>query len=355
LKLLVLSAVRKKGEQKMVAVPIYSQNTGKRSKNMNIGKHIVTWFVIAILLSCSNIVMAEKDKDINSAITDMMEKIKDKKEAKDLSESQLKNADANVVLSILEFYEKSPLDISKIMAYRQEFRLANLQPLKEVRREVARRFVREYIDPNSDIKASIYGYLSKFAAEDYDTQAKSLIRQNLGKNTRGGEMIKLIGIADIVEEQSYLEKLLIDEMAYQVEADKKSERKWCYTSGWRSRLALSRMGNKEDINKCITLIEREIDDTNDFRLLDDLGYIRQPEAIESLKKYFMSDLKLSPTNPGMAGEPFSNYLMPILDDNLKNFPVKKGETEKGARYYTYEEIELCRKWMSEQKEWKIIR
>jgi len=82
-----------------------------------------------------------------------------------------------------------------------------------------------------------------------------------------------------------------------------------------------------------------------------VAYIRRPEAMEYLRQHFLSDARLSPTNPGVLGEPVSNYLMSVLADCLSNFPVKRKE----ARNYTKEEVDLCRKWISEQIKWDIIR
>lgn len=310
---------------------------------------------MVILISYSNIITAEKINDINSTITTMMEKIKNKQEPNEITDAQLENADPNIVLSILESYEKNSDDMVKRTAYREQFRLAQLQPYPKIKQEVVKRLIKELFDPNSNINPYPYGFLLKFKAEDFDQAAKDLIRQNLKRNNRRGETIMLVGIANITEEQPCLEELLIDELAYQQKADKTGEKRWCFTLGWYARLALARMGVPKDINKCVTLLEEEIDieiDTGrNFRLFEKLGYIRQPGAIESLKKYLMLNERFKGTNPGMQGEPIANYVNDILTQSLANYPIKRRED----RSYTEKEIELARKWISEQKEWKIIR
>jgi len=322
---------------------------------MNNQKYIGALFVMVMLLSHSYIATAEEGSDINSAITTMMEKMRSKQEPNELSEAQLKSTDPNIILSILTPYEKSPFDMVKRTAYRQEFRLAHLQPSLEVRQEVVKRFVKELTDPNSNINPYPYECLLKFKAADFNSSTKALIRLSLDKKGRKGELVRLVGVANIIEEQPRLGKLLIDELAYQAEADKTGERKWYLTLGWSARLALARTGVEENIDRCVSLIEQEIDkaidESKNFRLFDDLGYIRQPAAIESLRKYLMRDERFRGTNPGMFGEPISNYANDILAASLANYPIKRRED----RIYKQEEIELCRKWMSEQKEWKIIR
>ena len=43
--------------------------------------------------------------------------------------------------------------------------------------------------------------------------------------------------------------------------------------------------------------------------------------------------------------------MHILAESIQGYPVN----QKRARNYTEEEIELCRKWMADKANWKIIR
>jgi hypothetical protein len=150
-----------------------------------------------------------------------------------------------------------------------------------------------------------------------------------------------------------LEKLLIGEMRHQARVQKGAAGfTWYYTAGWAARLARARMGVREDIERCLELVE-SVQDANErvLRLFHDVGYIRQPQAIEYLKTYFLSDLRLPPTNSGELGEPVANYLMPILANALRDFPVASRE----GRTYSEEERETCRKWMAEQKGWDIIR
>ncbi|MFA5239262.1 MAG: hypothetical protein WC476_06090 [Phycisphaerae bacterium] len=270
-----------------------------------------------------------------------------------ISEEQLRTADPRQVLNLLGKYENDPCEPVRDRAYWQEVHFAKLRPEPWIKQEVVFRLAKALIDPNTELGGRISSRLLSFTEKDFSPAAKELIRQNLKTNNRKGETIMLVGVANIIEEQPRLEGLLIDELAYQAEADKTGKMPWYFTLGWRAHLALARMGVKEDVDKCVGLIEQEIDNNKNWRLLHDLGYIRQPEAIESLKKYFLSDLKLPPMKPdGWGAESYSRYIMPILDENLSNFPIKQ---KKSRGFYTKEEIELCRKWMSEQKEWKIIR
>lgn len=320
---------------------------------MNKRKYIVICFVIVMTLSRSDIVFAEKVSDINSTITTMMEKIQNKQEPNMFTDEQLRKAEPNIVLSILAIYEESPFEMVKRTAYQQEFRLAYLRPTPAVRQKVVERFVKEFVDPNPTINISPYPYgcLLKFRAEDFSPLAKEMLRQNLNINNRRGRTVMLIGTANIQEELPRLKKLLIDEVAYQ--ADPNRHTKWYHTLGWKARLARARMGVKEDIDNCIKLADMELKGKPPriLHLFHDIGYIRQPGAIDFLMTYVFSDERLSQVKPTAPGEPVASYVMGILVDCLEDFPIKKRE----QRGYSQEDIELCRKWMSEQKEWKIIR
>ena len=223
----------------------------------------------------------------------------------------------------------------------------------QVRQRVTRNLVEGLIS-NKEIDVSFrWKYdklISEFSQDSFSENSKALLIQNLDANHPSKEIIRACGVAQIKNILPQLNKIIVKESQKENKG-----REWYYTTGWTARLARARMGIKEDVQECVSQIEQEIDKNGRFQLLDKLGYIRQPESIEILKKYFLSDLVLPPTNPGMDGESYSKYLMPILDENLSNFPVKININQKLARIYSKEEIVSCRKWMSEQKEWQIIR
>lgn len=318
---------------------------------MNKRKYMAHLFIIAVLLSYSNTASAEK---ANNVITLLEAKINSARirryppEIK-ITGEQLKNADPCQVLDLLGKYENDPCWPVRERAYRQEVDFAKMRTEPWVKQEVVYKLAKAFVDPNLGLSGRASTWLQTFTEKDFNNKAKLIIRGAMGKPSKGTVLI--CGVANIQEELPRLKGLLVDELEF----EKKTGEHWRFELSWKARLARARMGVKEDVDRCISLIEQEVDTNKNFRLLRVLGYIRQPESIESLKKYFLSDLKLPPTNPSIGGEPYSHYLMPILGDNLSNFPVKKDGTAKRARSYNKEEIELCRKWMSEQTEWKIIR
>ncbi|MCH8120533.1 MAG: hypothetical protein IIC00_12485 [Planctomycetes bacterium] len=274
-----------------------------------------------------------------------------------ISNTQLKAADPQHVLSLLAPYERDESRAVRRLAHLYGVRLAGLQPRPEVRQEVTARLVKVLVTPNSDLSPAPYKWLLSFTEKDFSNNTKAVIRQTLDKDNPNHGLIgirgvvRICGVANIREELPHLKGLLIDELAYQAKADKTHNKKWYLTVGWAARLARARMGIKEDIVRCIELAEAEQDSTERvLRILPQIGYIRQPEAIKYLQKYLESKKRLPSVKATVLGELYASRVMHILAESLISYPVKKKE----ARNYTQEEINLCRKWMSEQTKWVII-
>lgn len=270
-----------------------------------------------------------------------------------ITDEQLKEADPHKVLALLAPYEKDSEWPVRHMTHYYIFRVANIHPTTQVRQEVAKRLVEAEINGTDRGACRL---LMDFAAKDFNEQSKALIRQALvhaNKGVVGGDpSVWLCGVANMKDQLPVLKEFLIDEVAYSNDPNMKHFPKWYYTTCWSARLARARMGVKEDIQKCIELAEAEQDSTERvLRILPQIGYIRQPEAIKYLHKYLESKKRLPPINPIHPGELYASRVMHILAKSLRNYPVKR----KKARNYTQEEIDLCRKWMSEQTKWVIIR
>ena len=269
-----------------------------------------------------------------------------------ISKAQWQAADPGRVLVLLSAYQRDSSWAVRHLALVYATQLAEAHPLPWVKQEVTKRLV------ESAIAHSVSGelrWLERFTAMDFDERSKGLIRQALAKpedRTGGDVSVWICGLANMQDQLPRLKELTIDEMQYQAEADKIGDKKWYFTTGWAARLACARMGVREDIAKCIQLAESEQDATERvLRILPQIGYVRQPEAIEYLRKYLESSERLPPTNPGMPGELYASRVMHIFAESLEDYPVR----QKPAGNYTEEEIDLCRRWMASKANWKIIR
>jgi len=272
--------------------------------------------------------------------------------------AQLRDANATEVLAVLSRYQNDPCWPVRHLAFRYALWLAEVQPQPATRTEVVKQLVNGFI---TDADRQAANWLLTFHAEDFSDESRALIRQSLAKERPSRGIVLICGVAQMKDQLPILEKMLIDEMKHQSEVDKQRiGLPWYYTTGWSARLARARMGVKEDITKCLQLVETvENLDRRVIKLLRDVGYIRQPEAIEFLQGYLESQQRLSPVKPTAPGKPVASYVLDILIDCLKDFPVAR----KPGRGYKWERIEQARKWMAEQKQklaqekkqWDIIR
>ncbi len=300
---------------------------------------VITIYGDTSLANEPNNVMTLLEAKINSArISEYPPELK-------ITEEQLRRADPCQVLNLLSKYENDPCWPVREQTYRQEFYFARQQSEPWIKQEVVYRLVKAFVDPNLGLSGQACTWLLTFRDKDFNNEAKIIIRKAMEKP--GKRTVLICGVANMQEELPNLKKLLVDEL----EHEKKTREPWWFQLSWRARLARARMGVEEDIKKCIELVETEKNThIRVTRLLHDIGYIRQPDAIDLLMKYVFSDERLEKLKPTDPGEPVASYVIDILAECLRDFPVKKG-----GRRYKQEEIEICRKWMQEQKEWKIVR
>jgi hypothetical protein len=227
--------------------------------------------------------------------------------------------------------------------------------------------------------------LLRFRAADFSDEAKDLLRQlfsqalidNKMNGYVRGYIILLVGIADIKSELPRLKEFMKQR---EVELKKKHEKHvqglrrriestpernklllenlykdlnrqyWQSTLMWNALRARARMGVKEDILRCIELVESHPDQRYKVHsLLAQLSYVRRPEVVNYLQKSlnrgkttpeFIQDMEISSEAQCAAM---------ALAKMLRGFP---GNPEYGGNHET---IVQCRKWMAEQTEWKIIR
>lgn len=326
-----------------------------------------TLVLLAAIITCSNTVYAKENVRASKAkrliIGNLVRLQEHKKNPNailnrdEITDEVLAQADPNEILLAIAPYKKDEDYNLKSMAFFIERRLAHIHKHDIKLRQ---RVVDSHVEAHVTRSMSTYNDLKRFTQKDFSKNSKNIILNEL-KGKQPHRHIEICGVANIPEALPILEKMLFDETEYQLDPTKKTARHmytyhWYYQSGWKARLARARMGVKDDINKCVSLIEHDLDtkdkdDIDEHDLLFDLGYIRQPESIESLKKYFLSDRRRQRIDEWSEGQPYSESLMPILYENLSNFPVKKSPINN----YTKEEIDACKKWMARQKKWKINR
>jgi hypothetical protein len=297
--------------------------------------------------------VAEEQVEVSSLLSNLISQARNNEPMTWIPDEKLRLGDASSLVAMLSGYEKDPHWTVRYITSFYQVRLTKLHPARQdIREQVTDLLVNAMIDPNADLSPHPCKWLLSFQAKDFSEEAKGQIVQALQGSKPSKELVLVSGAAQVETALPRLEEFIFDEAGYRNDPNKRHCPKWYHTMGWNARLARARMGVESDIDRCLELVETVEDlDRRVLTLLDDVGYIRQPQAIEHLKKYLESNERLSPVKPSAPGGLVANHVMSILAEALSDYPVKRRE----GRNYTEDEIELSCKWMAEQKQWNIIR
>jgi hypothetical protein len=232
------------------------------------------------------------------------------------------------------------------------------------------------------------GWLLQFSSTDFSEASRQVVQDMLVRamadaNTNPREdIILLAGVADLKSELPRLKRFMDAREVILKERNEKHVQEWREAIGrlpdtnnmpaflprrkryekqlmkqyWQSSLlwaalrARARMGVKEDIVRCIELVESHPDE--DYRvawLLKEVSYVRQPEVVDYLHKYLKSEKVRESKGRDTVVGTHAQHAAKVLAQMLRGFPGRKdigGDTET---------IERCRAWMAEQEDWDIIR
>ncbi len=242
--------------------------------------------------------------------------------------------DPSEVLSELKMYESDPSDKVRNFAYTLAWRIGitHAKPEK-IRTQVVERLVKACGDSDGLVWQSASRRLLSFPPQYFSDKAKQSIRSLLTRSGRQGHAILLAGQANMTDDIPAIRQILAttDDSDY-----------W----KWLRRLALARLGSREDILYCIQRVELEPRDvTRIAKMLHGLGYMRQPEAVLVLAYVLDSDDYLPSTkNESLEGVAYAQYALDILANILEGFPVRA----RGAGSYSLEDIEKARAWIRTQ-------
>ncbi len=310
---------------------------------------LITMLVTAQVVSAGP---SEKAEQVRAALTEIIDQHRsgsiDSRQLKKLN-TLIISADPQLVLDELSPFERhADPDARREAMYLAAQIGHQTPPASKIRQEVVERLVKAMND--SDISFNAYGKLRGFRAADFSEQAMSRLRQRLRPKYpyTDIETIMIFGVANMQDQISMLKRVRMRPKSFALLS--LAERESFYgTAGWKARLALARMGSQEDIEYCITMVEAYPDvETRVVRLLDDLAYIRQPEAIRTIQKYLESDGRIDPQGD-VVPLPYWDYVITILGKILDDFPVE-------ADYaYSLEDRDTARAWMKAQTEFTIKR
>ena len=249
------------------------------------------------------------------------------------------NGEPDIVLRMLREFEQHESSKVRFILYDLEVQLAYQDISPELQRNIIERLTWMVCFEHED---GIPGIIRNFAdvvgtSDDFTEQAKAWIRERLTTKQPRSQVILLSGIADLQDQIPRLKALRADDEDYAAIADDDDEQAFLIVRGWQARLALARLGSQEDIQHCIQKIETSPDFVVRVTyLLQQYGYIRQPDTIKRLQYYLEKDDLID------GRTPCGVYARDILVDIVEGFPINA-------------DLATARAWMQAQTEFKIKR
>lgn len=241
----------------------------------------------------------------------------------------------------------------------------------DIRKKVVKAFVEGLNDQY--VYENCARLLKGYQRADFSQESKTGLKQHfdevISKGSRdrhARDIILLIGVADMQTEMDSLQAI-IDNVTEPLKIT--DIRKPWHRRAFAALKAKARMGDKNAIQRCISLVDSVSDeDFKVLKLLNDISYIRQPEGIDYIKRFLYSDKKQSSGGPDTMVYPYSYYAAEYLEKLIVGFPGKLdvwpiyrkkrgiglGFRDKWPLFSSYYG-EYCKQWLEEQTSIQIIR
>ncbi len=318
---------------------------------MNMNKtnqcHLFAAIVLLALFGSVSSGLTEEPNDVRIVIAQRIQKLRT--EGRSLEVAELVKNYGFGVVAPAEFY----LDDSEVKVRLHAFGLIRHAGLTSKvpaqRQQAVDKLLRHVLKHRKD--GGIEDLLA-FKAADFSKPTKQKIINQL-ETLPNYDLILLVGAADA---NSALPKLktIVDNAKEPLRPFKLPGRKKSHRLAFAALMSRARMGVKEDIQRCIQIVESHEDE--DFRvgtLLKRLSYVRQPEVVEYIKGYLFMDK----VEPGSGGDiiptTYAQRAAIALNEMLKDFP---GTGDATIPFNTLEGwTAYMRDWMNKQQKWNIIR
>ncbi len=249
----------------------------------------------------------------------------------------LASGDAGAVLAAVAPFADDDDRKVRRLANALAWHVANGDVEPRIRRQVATQLVTACSDPESLVWQHAARQLLDFDASDFTLDAKERIR-TLVRGRPRREFVRLTGVAGL--------RGLLPRLAELAAGPTNLDTgKWYGKVNWAAQLARARLGNEFAVRRCIVQVQAETDEVVRVTLLlQDVAYIRHPQATRVIGHYLDSDRELPVACHGEKGMAFAQYALDVLTRSVGDFPVQP--RFPGA--YSTEEIEQARAWMGER-------
>ncbi len=205
-----------------------------------------------------------------------------------------------------------------------------------------------YTDADTKFQSALRGWLLRYKSQDFSPAAVKLLDEKFAEDPNDDRTILLIGVA---QDTPQLEKLA--EIRDKV---KEPLQPWVndppkgHKLAFAATMARARMGEKDDIKRCIELVDSHPDENFKMvSLLNKLSYVRQPEVVEYLKGYLLDNRYESGAGRNMT---YGERAMLALEEMIEDFPSK----DKSLKFDSVtKRTQYCYDWLNKQEKLNIIR
>jgi hypothetical protein len=185
--------------------------------------------------------------------------------------------------------------------------------------------------------------LLSFHPDDFTEESKQTIHSYLSQDNPKYEIILIVGTANMTQSLPRLISIANDQSN-----NSPITGKWCGTSGWAAHLSSARLGHTDSTQYCIEKVSSEPNPVIQVtKLLKDMAYIRQKEAILFIKTYLDSNDRLPSLKANVSGTQYAQYAIDLLAECIINIPIER----KYVGAYTPSEISNIRQWMNQESNW----
>jgi hypothetical protein len=251
----------------------------------------------------------------------------------EVDNSKVMKAPAPEVLTALRSHASDRSRPVRLHAVALAIELGTMSPELGFRQQVTNHIVAvavSYPDKDTGIGRWALTALQRFSPPDFTEQSRQAVSKLLDAAHPSSEALLLAGALELRAKKARLLELMRD-------VDETGP--WWARRSWSARLALARMGDKDQIQYVIQKIEAESDSVVRVTQLKNLAYLRQPLAVEVLVRYLLSDEVL----PELYGQsvPIAQYALDVLAQIIPGFPLPG----RGSPIYTEDELKTARDWV----------
>lgn len=293
--------------------------------------------ILLLLCSAAGQAWALDRKEVDKIVADHMSKIRTTVGMPYIN-PEISALEPHLLLDALKPYQEDESEVVRSTAYDIAWVVGRDSKDPAIRQEVVTRLL-----TGRDAWARNSHSVLSFRRADFTDEAKQIVRALMQKDTPSSDIVLVAGIAEVQEAIPKLKAL--------AGGDWRERPAWYRTTGWDALRALARMGDKNAIQECVEKVKTNPEVWLLGAMLNDLEYIRQPEAVALIVKYLNSDEMMPRPDGRPGGARFSMSALLQLCRMIKDFPVR----DNGTGFYADADVESARTWMREHKDYEIIR